>query len=201
MNNAGTEIDGEIYAAIMDYKTGKDYITLDNVEDGFHLQLPSYMYLLSKSERFKGKRIHIIGIYLQKVNMIALDNSIDILSQREKSFRLQGFTINDPSLILKLDPGFNKSDYIQSMMTLKDGSFGKYSKIITKDEEDELILKMDELIHKAKDGVMNADFKIAPKLINNKDKSCTFCKYKDICFKKYNDYVELEEKKFKKEER
>ena len=60
---------------------------------------------------------------------------------------------------------------------------------------------MDELIHKAKDGVMNADFKIAPKLINNKDKSCSFCKYKDICFKKYNDYVELEEKKFKKEER
>ena len=41
------EIDGEIYAAIMDYKTGKDYITLDNVEDGFHLQLPSYMYLVS----------------------------------------------------------------------------------------------------------------------------------------------------------
>ena len=196
-----TELYGEVYAAIMDYKTGKDIVSLDNVSDGFNLQLPSYMYLLSKHDKFKGKRIHIIGIYLQKVNMIALDNSIDILSQREKSFRLQGFTINDPSLILKLDPGFNKSDYIQSMMTLKDGSFGKYSKIITKDEEDELILKMDELIHKAKDGVMNADFKIAPKLINNKDKSCSFCKYKDICFKKYNDYVELEEKKFKKEER
>ena len=190
------EIDGEIYAAIMDYKTGKDYITLDNVEDGFHLQLPSYMYLLSKSERFKGKRIHIIGIYLQKVNMIALDNNLDKREQREKSFRLQGFTLLDPALILKLDPFYNKSDYIQSMMTTKNGSFGRFAKLLSEEQENDLIQLVDVFIHQTRDGIMKAQFDIAPKRIKGNDVSCTFCKYKDICFKKYEDYVFLEEKKF-----
>ena len=190
------EIDGEIYAAIMDYKTGKDYITLDNVEDGFHLQLPSYMYLLSKSERFKGKRIHIIGIYLQKVNMIALDNNLDKREQREKSFRLQGFTLLDPALILKLDPFYNKSDYIQSMMTTKNGSFGRFAKLLSEEQENDLIRLVDVFIHQTRDGIMKAQFDIAPKRIKGNDVSCTFCKYKDICFKKYEDYVFLEEKKF-----
>ena len=190
------EIDGEIYAAIMDYKTGKDYITLDNVEDGFHLQLPSYMYLLSKSERFKGKRIHIIGIYLQKVNMIALDNNLDKREQREKSFRLQGFTLLDPALILKLDPFYNKSDYIQSMMTTKNGSFGRFAKLLSEEQENDLIELVDVFIHQTRDGIMKAQFDIAPKRIKGNDVSCTFCKYKDICFKKYEDYVFLEEKKF-----
>ena len=195
-----TEIDNEIYAAIIDYKTGKDFITLDNVSDGFHLQLPSYMFLLSKYEKFKGKKIHIIGIYLQKVNMIALDNKIDILSQREKSFKLRGYTISDKSLILNLDPSFNKSTYIQSMMTTKDGNFGRYAKIVNEQEEEKLIALVDELIHKAYDGVMNAKYDIAPKKIDNKDQSCAFCKYKDLCFKKHEDYVDLELKEFQKKE-
>ena len=190
------EINGEIYAAIMDYKTGKDYITLDNVEDGFHLQLPSYMYLLSKAERFKGKKIHIIGIYLQKVNMIALDRNLDKLEQREKSFRLQGFTISDPALILMLDPFYNKSDYIQSMMTTKNGNFGRFAKLLSEEQEEDLIELVDVFIHKTRDGIMEAQFDIAPKRIEGNDVSCTFCKYKDICFKKYEDYVFLEEKKF-----
>ena len=195
-----TEINGEIYAAIMDYKTGKDFITLDNVEDGFHLQLPSYMFLLSKYEKFKDKKIHIIGIYLQKVNLIALDNSKDIKEQREKSFKLQGFTILDKSLIPLLDPSYNKSDYIQSMATIKDGSFGKYAKVMDEEEENELIQLVDVFIHRVRDGIMDASFSISPKRINNKDQSCLFCPYKDLCFKTYGDYIHLKEKKFQDKE-
>ena len=51
-----TQIDDEIYAVLIDYKTGKDVLSLDNVEDGFHLQLPAYMYLLSCYEPFQGKK-------------------------------------------------------------------------------------------------------------------------------------------------
>ena len=86
-------------------------------------------------------------------------------------------------------------------MTTNDGAFGRYAKIMTEEDEVGLVSLMNNLIHEAKNGVMNSDFKIAPKLISNDDKSCTFCKYKDICFKKYSDYVSLEEKKFKKEGR
>lgn len=194
------EINNEIYAAIIDYKTGKDYISLDNVYDGFHLQLPSYMFLLSKYEKFKDKKLHIIGIYLQKVNIISLDNTLDIVMQREKSFRLQGFTVKSHELIGLLDPGYNKSDYIQSLSTLKSGDFSKYSKLITVDEQKELIDLVDQLINSVNKDIKSAKFDIEPKLINQKNQSCTFCKYKDLCYMKYDDLKELEYKPFPKAE-
>lgn len=193
-----TEIHGEIYAAIIDYKTGKDVITLDNVTDGFHLQLPSYMFLLSKYERFQGKKIHILGIYLQKVNIIVLDNTEDIVAQREKSFRLQGFSIRNRSLLSMLDPGYDKSSYIMGMSTLKNGEFSRYAKLVDEDEQQELITLVDDLIHQASKDIHQAKFAIAPKQINGKNESCMFCKYKDICYMSYEDLVELPVKPFPK---
>lgn len=193
------EINNEIYAAIIDYKTGKDIVSLDNVSDGFHLQLPSYMYLLSKYEPFKDKKINIIGIYLQKVNIIALDNTISIEEQRNKSFRLQGYSNKDRSLLALLDPNYYSSDYIQSMMTLKSGEFGRFSKIISNDEINDMIILVDDLINKASIDIHNGEFSISPKKIDGVNQSCTFCKYKDLCFVKYNDFIDLEKKEFKKE--
>ncbi|MBQ2471205.1 MAG: hypothetical protein II508_01250, partial [Acholeplasmatales bacterium] len=63
-------------------------------------------------------------------------------------------------------------------------------------EQNDLIELVDVFIHQTRDGIMKAQFDIAPKRIKGNDVSCTFCKYKDICFKKYEDYVFLEEKKF-----
>ena len=80
--------------------------------------------------------------------MIALDRNLDKLEQREKSFRLQGFTISDPALILMLDPFYNKSDYIQSMMTTKNGNFGRYAKLLSEEQEEDLIELVDVFIHK-----------------------------------------------------
>lgn len=194
-----TELNGEIYAAIIDYKTGKDVISLDNASDGFHLQLPSYMFLLSKYEKFKNKPLHIIGIYLQKVNIIALDNTMDIVSQREKSFRLQGFSVRSRELLRMLDPNFDKSDYIAGMSTLKSGEFSRYARLITEDEQGELIKLVEGLIHRANREIRGAEFAIAPKEINGKNESCTFCKYKDICYMKYEDLVELAVKPYPKE--
>ncbi len=195
-----TEIQGEIYAAIIDYKTGKDIISLDNVVDGFHLQLPSYMFLLSKYEKFKGKKIHIIGIYLQKVNIISLDNTLDIVAQREKYFKLQGFTIQDKSLLAMLDPNYDKSSYIMGMSTLKNGDFSRYAKLVKEEDQQELIDLVDRLIHQANQEIRQAKFDILPKLINGKNESCMFCKYKDICYMTYDDLVELATKPFPKGE-
>ena len=190
-----TEIDGEIYCAIIDYKTGADVVSLNNVEDGYNLQLPSYMYLLSKYEGFKDKKINIIGIYLQKVNIIDLNNRLDIKEQLEKSFRLEGYTISEHNLIPYIDPNYVKSDYIKSMSVLKDGDFGKKAKIISKDKQDELINLVDKLIHSASDDIHNGRFHILPKILN-KNSSCTYCKYKDLCNVTYDDYKFLEVKPF-----
>lgn len=194
-------IDNEVYAVIIDYKTGKDIISLDNVNDGFNLQLPIYMLLLSQYEKFKGLNINILGIYLQKVNMIALKNGKkSIEEQVNKSFMLQGYTIDEYELIDMIDPYYNNSDYIQSMKTGKDGLFYKYAKVMSKEDETMLINLVKDLIEQAAKNIKEAKFDIAPKEIDGKNQSCMFCKYNDICFKTYNDTVKLEKKPFKNNE-
>ncbi len=187
-----------VYAAIIDYKTGKDVVSLDNIEDGFHLQLPSYMYLLSQYEPFKGLKLHIIGIYLQKVNIVLFDKKSDIASQMNKKFRLEGYTVQDIALIRLLDPYFEQSTYIKSMGMGKDG-FRSYAKVYPPKRQDEMIKMVENLLDNASKGIHDGVFPIAPKLINGKNESCQFCKYKDLCFMDYKDLVELEYKPFAKE--
>lgn len=196
-----TEIDNEIYAAIIDYKTGKDIISLDNVEDGVNLQLPTYMFLLNNYEEFKGKKIHIVGIYLQKVNIIALDNTIDLEEQRNKKFRLEGYSSSNLELLKMIDPYYSSSDYIAGMGTKKDGGFKQFAKVITEEESAKLIALVGKLADDASNRIHAAKFEIAPIKIEGKNKSCTFCKHKDICNVRYEDFIELEKKPFKKVEK
>ena len=184
--------------AIIDYKTGKDVVSLDNIADGFHLQLPSYMYLLANYEPFKDLNLHIIGIYLQKVNIVIFDHKSSVADQLNKNFMLEGFTVADPTLIELFDPTYQSSTYIKSLGLTKDG-FRCYSKVFASKQQDEIIKMVDNLIEKAASNILNGEFKIAPKIINGQNESCTFCKYKDICFYTYEDVVELEHKPFRKE--
>ena len=191
-----TIIDNDVYAVIIDYKTGKDIASLDNVEDGFNLQLPSYVFLLSNYEPFKNKNINLIGIYLQKVNMIALKGSENIEAQRNKSFMLQGYTINEYELLNLFDPEYYQSPYIYGMKTLKDGQFAKSAKLIKREDVDMLRELVEATIHASASGIQNGEFKIAPKEIDGKNQSCMFCKYNDICYRTIDDVVSLTKKPF-----
>ena len=195
-----TIIDNDVYAVIIDYKTGKDIASLDNIEYGFNLQLPSYVFLLSQYEPFKDKNINIIGIYLQKVNMIAIKYEDDIDEKRSKSFMLQGYTINEHNLINMLDKSYDQSMYIYGMKTKKDGTFAKSAKLIDRDDVNMLKDLVKNTINSTAEGIKNGCFNIAPKEIDGKNQSCTFCKYKDLCFMNHDDLVILEKKAFEKGE-
>ena len=82
------------------------------------------------------------------------------------------------------------------MSTLKDGSFSRYAKLFEKEEQEKLINLTEELILNAGKDILNGKFKIEPKRIDNKNISCGFCKYKDICYKTYDDELELPKKPF-----
>ncbi|MDE6241032.1 MAG: PD-(D/E)XK nuclease family protein [Anaeroplasmataceae bacterium] len=189
--------DDAVYAAIVDYKTGADIVSLDNIEDGFHLQLPSYMYLLSKYPPFAGLKLHIIGLYLQKVNIVIFDHKSDVEAQMAKKFMLEGYSVASPKLISMLDPTYEKSTYIKSLGVGKDG-FLRYSKVFLESQQEEIITMVEGLLEQASDSIHQGIFPIEPKKINGKNASCTFCKYKDICYYEYEDLKELTYKPFGK---
>ncbi len=176
-------LDGDIeYMAIIDYKTGYDEPKLLNIEDGQNLQLPIYIYLINRSKEFKNPEI--IGIYLQKLNIA------------EGDLKLQGYTKADPKLIYMLDPNYQNSDYIKSMKTTNDGSFYHYTKVFEKEDELRMIECVDKLILDCYASIRMGRFDITPKKIDNKDVSCKYCNYRDVCYKTFKNYKNLKTTRF-----
>ena len=177
------EEDNITYLAIIDYKTGSTDIKLDNLEYGIGLQLPIYLYL---SSNMKIKNTKVVGFYLQKLLSSNLDNTKDYITSKENSLKLEGYSTNNESELSKFDTTYNDSKLIKSMKT-SSSDFYSYSKVLSEEEIDTLINKVDNLVDKTIDNILESDFTIDPKIINGENVSCKFCEYRDICFRKEKD--------------
>ena len=194
-----TNIHGKEVLAVVDYKTGNTNITLQDLDYGLHLQLPIYLYLLKKSERFHDA--FIAGFYIQKVlpkkENIQFKKSLH--EQLKEKLALQGFTNRDENLMEMIDDGYQNSGIIKNLQFKKNGEISSKSKVITNEEMHMVIDKIDQIIDKVIRQILDGQFFINPKVINQKNIACTYCKFKDLCFmKKQNevvlggDYVEVD---------
>ena len=68
-----------------------------------------------------------------------------------------------------------------------------YSKTSKLNSEDFNKLNNDVIdsINKAFITIASGDFKINPKRINNNNVTCSYCKFKDVCYFKESDYVDI----------
>lgn len=181
------------YLVIIDYKTGFPSTNLNNTIYGIGMQLPVYLYL-AKEELFKDAEV--IGFYLQKIlnNEIVRDSNKTYLKQKEDNLKLLGYSIDDPNLISKFDFTYTDSEVIKSLKFGKSG-FYAYSKVISKENIDKLINIVKNNIDDGFNNIMNAKFDINPKRVGKNLVGCEFCNYKDICFMKEEDVIDLKEHK------
>ena len=185
------EEDNKTYLVIIDYKTGVLHTNLNNTIYGIDMQLPVYLYL-AKDGLFKNAEV--IGFYLQKIlnNEVVKDIKKTYISQKEESLKLNGYTVDKTDLISKFDFSYTDSEVIKSLKFGKTG-FYAYSKILSEEKIDKLINIVKNNIDDAFSNILSANFDINPKRIGKNNVGCAFCKYKDICFMKEEDVVELEE--------
>ncbi len=140
------------------------------------------------------KDIQVVGFYLQKIlNNTSVD--LDEDDEKYKNLRLEGYTINDERLVQKFDSSYENSEVIKGMKTTKNG-FAHYTKLIDNDGIDKITDIVDKKIDEVIDATACGDFKINPKRINDKLIGCQFCEFKDLCFRKEEDIVNLEDTKF-----
>ena len=177
--------------AVVDYKTGNRNITLNNLNYGLNIQLPIYLYLLKRSERFKNSLI--AGLYIQKLlskkEPIQFKKSYsELLKSR---LRLQGFTNSDEALMEILDEDYQNGEILANVQFKKDGSLSSKSKVLSNAEMDELIGKVDTIIDEVIEKILDAEFMINPKVVNGKNIACTYCKFRDLCYKRKKNEVEL----------
>lgn len=188
-------IDGVDYVSIVDYKTGKDIPSLDNVEDGFNLQLPIYAYFLAKTKLLKDP--HILGIYLHRIlNNVKPSKTKDLMTAKMDALKLDGYSIIKKERLELFDPTYQKSSYIKNMNITKDGSFSKYAKVFSEEDILELINTVEDLLEEAFLNIEEGFFEINPKSINGENKSCKYCPYLNICYRKNKDIKNIKEKKF-----
>ena len=176
--------------AVVDYKTGDAKVMLDNLDYGLNLQLPIYLYLLKKSERFKEAVIG--GFYIQRVM-----SKIPVISDKKEedlrrdNLKLQGFSNSDTHVLELIDDEYQNSKIIKNLRYKKDGSLYKGAKVLSNKEMDELTVKVEDKINLCVLSILKGDFKINPKVIGDKNISCMYCKFKDICYVKKEDEVYL----------
>ena len=188
---------------VIDYKTGDNKIESELFEYGLSLQLPSYLFLLKNSSEYKDSKV--IGFYLQ--NLINKENKYNskktLTEVKAESLRLNGFTNSEDGNYTIIDynlmPG-GSSTVVKSLRLKNDGNFYSKSSVISNSEIDDLVKLVEDKILEASNNITNSNFDINPKRYDNKDKSCTYCEYKDICYKRINDYVDFIKKVDKKKE-
>lgn len=208
-----TESNGKIYLAVIDYKTGSvdsNITKLDEVQDGFSLQLPIYMYLIKKAkennliEEFKDKNIIFCGFYLQFVlNKIPkADHKKDLKTLCKNDLKLNGYSSNSKDDMSMFDPNIgsnNESTYIKSL-SFKDKTPKTYSKTFNDEILKELIVTVDNKIKEASKKINNGEFFIQPKIINNINRSCQYCPFGSICYKRNENYLYITTQSDKQED-
>ena len=181
--------------AVVDYKTGDKNIKLDTLEYGLNMQLPIYLYLLKTSDRFKDSII--AGFYIERVlnNVLNRDKVKSLETIKKDNLRLSGYTNSNETIISILDSNYKDSKMIKGLRFKKDGSFYSTSKVLSNEEMNNLIIKVNEIIDDVIKNIVDGNFNINPKVLGGKNISCTYCKFKDICFKTKDDEVILEDNK------
>lgn len=173
---------------VIDYKTGNsDHISPELFEFGLTIQLPIYLYLLKN----QNKDFNIVGMYLQHIltGFIKKSETLkkDINQIRINSLRLDGLTLDDENKIKQFDDSYESSQVIQSLSKKADGEWRYKNRIISYEDEDKLYEQIKELIENCINDVSEGKFEIKPINIEGKYDGCSFCSYKDICFKRPGD--------------
>lgn len=164
------------YISLVDYKTGHDEISLKYLKYGLDIQLPIYLYLATKLD-FHNPVYG--GFYLQRFNI------------KDQDYRLLGYSNSDKDILEKVDNYYENSKIIKGMKTLKDGSFSRYTKVLSNDEMDDVKKQAHDRILEVIDNIKNNQFPINPKVIDGYNKGCEYCKFRDICNVVKSDMVEI----------
>lgn len=172
------KIDDTTIASIIDYKTGSLNLDKSLFEYGLSLQLPTYLYLLRKSNILEN--LKFAGFYLQK---IINKNESEQIKDKKSLLKLEGFTTIDINVLKEFDPTYQESFFLKGIKIKKDGSFLSKDRMMSNEEIEELIDLCEKKINEVAANILNANFTINPKIIKNENISCKYCKFKDICFK------------------
>ena len=180
----------DTYFSIIDYKTGSIDTNIELMKYGLHMQLPVYLYLINYSDIISNPIF--TGIYYQNILFNYPTWSKNLDKDLKERYLLKGYSTDKTDILERFDITYKDSELIKSMKYNPDKGFGPYTKLIDDNTMFNMIKFVNKHIKDKTEEILNADFKIDPKVYDGKNISCRFCTFKDLCFMKSDDIKYLD---------
>ena len=180
--------EGSKYLFIVDYKSGHEEYKSDLVQYGLSLQLPTYALIASKGKKFSNKVL--AGLFIQRF-LASKEITSFVESPKDETPTLEGVFLDDIKLISQADktllPG-TTSKYIGKARVKVNGEFNS-KRAKSKEYFDDIAQTAEKVITNSVHSILSNEFAINPKVVAGKDKSCSYCPYRDICFRDLKAFV------------
>ena len=180
------EDEENVYVRVVDYKTGSSDFDLLKAYYGLTMQLITYMRAAMKIEqkRHPDKNIVPSGLLYYNISDPVIETDIDdkdIIDEKIKENLAMKGVINDNEKIVKMmDDDIEGKSKVIPVGLNKDGSFDRYSKILSTEKFNILndyIAKLSADIGKE---ILSGNIDVNPVKGFSED-ACKYCSYKDVC--------------------
>jgi ATP-dependent helicase/DNAse subunit B len=177
---------------IVDYKTGSTSINISNLEFGLESQLVFYLYLVAQGEK---DLTSPTGFFYSPV-FSKMMNAVDGKTYNEllrDSWKLSGYVSEEKLGVI--DPDFEEGSFIKGIQTKKNSTvLKKGAKTMSTKKQIELTEHLENLLDQAVIDMESGKFDVNPKGSLLESQSCSFCEFKDICFKAEANFIETKTK-------
>lgn len=178
---------GHLYLRIIDYKSSKQQLSLEDVYYGLSLQMLTYLHVvLLQSEKWLGSKASPAGVLYFHVHDAMLRNADQIKEDQIeaeifKQYKMNGLLLDDPEVAVLMDENLasNRSDIVPVAFK-KDGDFTARSKV----QDEATFATMRSYVHmlmeRAGFYIFSGKVDINP-FENSSGNACRFCPFKSVC--------------------
>lgn len=182
------KIEDKMYVRVVDYKSSRKDLKLEDIKEGISLQLITYLYsFIANINKEKEDIKKVIPAGMLYFNLSdKLVNLKDYISDEEKikeetikALRMKGIFLKDLKIIEKMD---NKISTDKRLIDISKTTLNKENtnRALTEDEYDNLFNETKEILKNIGKEITDGVVKIRP---NKKTKCCNYCNYSSICRK------------------
>lgn len=178
--------DGEnSYVKIIDYKTGRQDLRLDEVYHGLSLQLIVYLQAVLQQAGYWGRNnIKPAGVFYFHIQdpLVRTNHMIAEKVEQElrKQFRMKGLVLKDAQIIQSMDHDIKGNSQVVPAAINADGSVRESSAVVAEEEWPMLLEHVDQTVGRLAQEILQGNAAIEP-YRRDKDSACTYCPYHSIC--------------------
>ncbi len=180
-------VNGNMYMRIVDYKSSKQGIDLNEVYHGLSLQMLTYLdvavenakiWLQEDAEPAGVLYVHLHNPLIQSAKEIG---DYELEDAIYKSYKMNGLLLDDPEVVMEMDQEIEGFSKVLPVRMNKDGQLSKSSSKVVEPEQMRLLQSFVRKKHEQAGNGMNAgDTRVYPYRLKDK-MPCTYCSYRSVC--------------------